>query len=173
MREAESALADASRRLQGRIAGADTPAGPADGPRKQAFRSWDLRRRFVLRGRSVTRCAARPDTRVVCAGSAASSSTMKSSTARTFTAEPPASACSSLSLRRRQERNATPRAPVLRRDRSAEQSGPRAAQHGLHCGEAGLAYFFARLARLLDEPGYLDAAAMAAAPAPRRGVSHA
>ena len=34
------------------------------------------------------------------------------------------------------------------------------AQHGLHCGEAGVAYFFARLAKLLDEPGYLDAAAM-------------
>ena len=34
------------------------------------------------------------------------------------------------------------------------------AQHGLHCGEAGVAYFFTRLAQLLDEPGYIDAAAM-------------
>src|SRR6202035_5122368 len=32
------------------------------------------------------------------------------------------------------------------------------AQHGLHCGEAGVAYFFLRLAELLDEPGYLQAA---------------
>lgn len=34
------------------------------------------------------------------------------------------------------------------------------AQHGFHCGESGLAYFFSRMAELLDEPGYIDAAAM-------------
>jgi lantibiotic modifying enzyme len=32
------------------------------------------------------------------------------------------------------------------------------AQHGLHGGEPGVAYFFLRLAELLDEPGYIQAA---------------
>ena len=32
------------------------------------------------------------------------------------------------------------------------------AQHGLHCGEPGISYFFARLPELLDEPGFVTAA---------------
>jgi lantibiotic modifying enzyme len=32
------------------------------------------------------------------------------------------------------------------------------AQHGFHSGEAGIAYFFVRIAELLEAPGYLDAA---------------
>ena len=32
------------------------------------------------------------------------------------------------------------------------------AQHGLHCGEPGIAFFLVRIAEILDEPGYITAA---------------
>ena len=162
MREAESALADASRRLQGRIARGSTPGRSSRRPEETGLQKLGPEEALRL---------AREVGDALCGEAEEHTGGVRWKRRFEFNDEVEYSPdiyggtagvglfLAELAQATGEERYAASARAAARWVGGAVWGRGRA-QHGLHCGEAGLAYFFARLARLLDEPGYLDAAAM-------------
>ena len=162
MREAEAALADASRRLQGRIA-----RGSASGRSSRQSEEPGLQKM----GPEEARRLAREVGDALCGDAEEHTGGVRWKRRFEFNDEVEyspdlygGSAGVGLFLAELAQATGEERYAASARAAARWIGGPvwgrGRAQHGLHCGEAGIAYFFARLSQLLDERGYLDAATM-------------